>query len=77
MPFLVADFNLTTSEITFNSASNQVTMFTVDIIDDIIYEPSIDVFNISIVLDAAAKPLGATLGENSAITIFIIDNDSK
>ena len=73
---LAADFNVTTSEIIFDSASDQETMFTVDIIDDIRYEPYTSVFNISIVVDDAAKPLGVTLGENSTATISIIDNDS-
>ena len=51
-------------------------MFTVDIIDDIKYEPSISVFNISIDIDNAAKQLGVIVGENSTATISIIDNDS-
>lgn len=75
--FLAADFNLTESEIIFESAGDQTTTFTVDIIDDIIYEPFVSVFNITLVLGDAAKPLGATLGENSTATISIIDNDSE
>lgn len=71
-----ADFNLTAAEIIFNSSSNQAAAFTVEIIDDIIYEPFESVFNISIVLDNAAGPLGATLGEDNTATIHIIDNDS-
>ena len=67
---------MTTSEIIFDSGSDQETMFTVDIIDDIRYEPYSSVFNISIVIDDAAKPLGATLGVNDTTTISIIDNDS-
>ena len=73
---LVADFNVTTSEIIFDSASGQEATFTVDIIDDIRYEPRSSIFNISIVLDDAAKPLGAALGNYSTATISIIDNDS-
>ena len=73
---LAADFNITSSEIIFNSTSDQETMFTVEIIDDIRYEPHTSIFNISIVLDDTAKPLGAILGDNSTSTISIIDNDS-
>ena len=73
---LADDFKITTSEIIFDSASDQEIMFTVDIIDDIRYEPHTSIFNISIVLDDTAKPLGAILGDNSTATISIIDNDS-
>jgi len=73
---VAADFNITSSEIIFNSTSDQETMFTVEIIDDIRYEPHTSIFNISIVLDDTAKPLGAILGDNSTSTISIIDNDS-
>lgn len=67
---------MTASEIIFDSGSDQEIVFTVDIIDDTRYEPSISAFNISIVIDDDAKPLGVILGENSTATIFIIDNDS-
>ena len=73
---IVADFNLPSSNVLFDSSSGQETVFTVNIIDDTIYEPRNSSFVITIVIPESAKPLGVTLGENSTATISIIDNDS-
>ena len=73
---VVADFNLSSSNVLFDFSSGQETTFTVNIIDDTIYEPRNSSFVITIVVPEAAKLLGVTLGENSTATISIIDDDS-
>ena len=75
MQLIAADFNLLSSNVLFDS-SGQETVFTVNIIDDTIYEPRDSSFVITLVIPETAKLLGVTLGENSTATVSIIDNDS-
>ena len=72
---IAADFDLPSSNVLFDS-SGQETTFTVNIVDDTKYEPKDSSFILMLVISETAKPLGFTLGENSAATISIIDNDS-
>ena len=74
--FVVADFDLPSSNVLFNSSIGQETVITVYITDDIIYEPRDSSFTLTLVVPETAKPLGVTIGEYDVTTISIIDNDS-
>lgn len=71
-----ADFDILSSNVLFDSSFGQETKFTVNIIDDLKYEPEDSSFIIMLVIPETAKLFGVTLGENSITTISIIDNDS-
>ena len=74
--YTAADFDLPSSNVLFNSSFGQETVFSVNITDDVIYEPKDSSFTLMLVVPETAKPLGVALGENSIATISIIDNDS-
>lgn len=61
----------------FDPINGQEAILTVDIIDDIKYEPASSLFSITISVDENAKPLGVILGDKITSTISIIDNDSE
>ena len=61
----------------FDPTNGREAVLTVDIIDDIKYEPGNSSFSITISIDENAKPLGVILGDNKTATIFITDNDSE
>jgi len=73
---LASDFNVP-QQVLFDPINGQEAILTVDIVDDIKYEPGNSSFSITIVIEDNAKPLGVILGDNKTASIFITDNDSK
>jgi len=74
--FIVADFNLLSSTVLFDSSFGQKSVFVVNITDDTKYEPKDSSFIITLDIPENAELLGVALGENNTATISIIDNDS-
>ena len=73
---VASDFNVP-QRVSFDPTNEKEAILTVDIVDDVKYEPGSASFSITISVDDNATRLGVILGDDKTAYISIIDNDSK